>query len=162
MLPFLACSPVGTKASGRNEKPEGAVISYEYQLSGTVIHPLLYYQVERDPAGTVCIAWSKDCDPEIRVIRGPEDFFDRLGDLFDKYRLYRLRIRYLPRMTILDGEMWRTYIRFEQGSVSSGGSNAFPPEKLQAGISAINGYIRSLIEASSEEDVIGRRSHDDR
>ena len=53
-------------------------------------------------------------------------------------------------------------IGYEEDSIYSGGSNAWPPEKQSTGIAAINAMIGELIAASSESDIIARRSHDDR
>ena len=162
MLPFLACSPFGVKSSGRNPRPDGPATSYEYQLSGTMRYPIIYYEVDRDSTGAVRIAWSQSHDAEIRVIRGPEDFFQRIDGYVVQYKLYRLKERYLPRMRVLDGKMWHAYIRFQDDGISTGGSNAQAPRELMAGIDAINQYIQSLIDASGEEDIIETRSHDDR
>ena len=52
--------------------------------------------------------------------------------------------------------MWHAYIRFQKNSISASGSNAWPSEKLWAGVEAINSYIQSLIDASTEADVIER------
>jgi len=158
MLPLLACTPLGTKGSGRNPKPQGPLQSYEYELVGTMAYPITYYQVERDSAGTVLIAWSAD-GPEIRLIKGPEDFFDKVGEIVGQYSLHRLKNSYLPRLKVLDGKMWHVCFRFERNSIQAGGSNAYPPDSLWAGISAVNLYIQSLIDASGEEDVVERRSH---
>lgn len=162
MLPFLAGHTFWVKSSGRNPRPDGPARSYEYQHSGTMRYPITFYEVERDSTGTVCIAWSEDHSPDIRVIRGPEDFFSRVDEIVAQYKLHRLKNSYRPRMRVLDGEMWHAYIRFANNSISTGGDNAYPPADLMAGIQAINGYIRSLIDASGEGDVIATRSHDDR
>lgn len=162
MLPFLACSPFGVKSSGRNPKPDGPVTSYEYQLSGTMRYPITFYEVDRDSTGAVRIAWSKANSGDIRVIRGPEDFFHRVDEYVSQYKLYKLKNHYVPRARVLDGKMWHAYIRFQHNSISAGGSNAQAPRELMAGIDAINQYIQSLIDASGEEDIIETRSHDDR
>ena len=162
MLPFLACSPFGVKSSGRNPRPDGPATSYEYQLSGTMRYPIIYYEVDRDSTGMVRIAWSKANSGDIRVIRGPEDFFQRVDEYVAQYKLYKLKNHYVPRARVLDGKMWHAYIRFQDDGISTGGSNAQAPRELMAGIDAINQYIQSLIDASGEEDIIETRSHDDR
>lgn len=162
MIPLLSCSFLGTKSKGSNPKPEGAMIAYKYAHMSTAMYPLRWYEVDRDGDGQVRIAWSEPNEPEIRVIRGPEDFFERVAAIVEEYRLYRLREHYSPRADIRDGYMWHAYFRFEQNSISAGGTNAWPKEKLWAGVEAVNAYIQSLIDASAESDVIARRSHDDR
>ena len=156
-----------TKATGSNPKPDGPARAYEYQYSGTMMYPITYYQVKRDGDGAVRIAYLEDVrsyenpnGPDMIVIPGPEDFFGQVDAIVSQYKLHRLRGTYTPRADVLDGYMWHAYIRFEKNSISSGGSNAWPPEKLRAGIDAINGYIQSLIDASTEADVIGHDDHD--
>jgi hypothetical protein len=154
MLPFLSCSSVFVKSSGRNPKPDGPATSYEYQLSGTMRYPYTYYVVNRDSTGMVRIAWLTGHEPDVRVIRGPEDFFLHLDEMVAQYNLHKLKNRYLPRADVRDGKMWHAYIRFANNGISTGGDNAWPPQALRDGIDAINQYIQSLIEASSEEDVL--------
>ena len=150
----------GTKATGSNPRPEGAAVSYEFSYSNTMRYPNLWYEVTRGDDGTVRIAWSQHNEPDITIIRGPEDFFERVDAIVAEFRLYRLKNSYYPRMQVLDGIMWHAYIRFEKNSISSGGTNAWPPEKLRAGIDAINNYIQSLIDVSTEADIIGHDDHD--
>ena len=162
LLP-LSCTPrLGVRGSGNNDKPQGAAVAYEYSYSNTMMYPVTYYRVNRGPAGDVKIAWSADNEPDIRVIRGPEDFFDRVDAIVKEYRLYKLKRSYLPTMEILDGYMWHAAIEFEGSYLSTGGSNAWPPSRLNEGIYAINGIISQCIDASTAADIIDRRSHNDR
>ena len=55
--------------------------------------------------------------------------------------------------------MWHTHIGYEHGSVSTGGSNAWPPAKLQAGLAAIESYIQSIIDSATDSDILGTTSH---
>lgn len=150
-----------TKATGSNPKPDGPARSYEYQYSGTMMYPITYYDVKRDENGDVRIAYlekERNYDnpkgPDMIIIPGPEDFFEQVDAIVAKYKLHRLRGTYTPRALVLDGYMWHAYIRFQKNSISTGGSNAWPKEKLWNGINAINGYIQSQIDASSEADII--------
>ena len=119
MLPFLSGSVFWVKSSGRNPRPDGPSTHYEYQLSGTMRYPITYYEVDRDSTGTVRIAWSESNEPDIRVIKGPEDFFQRVDGYVAQYKLHKLKNRYLPRMQVLDGEMWYARIRFTENSILS-------------------------------------------
>ena len=160
VLPLLG-GRLWTKASGSNPRPDGPVTSYEYRYSGTMRFPLHYYELKRDDAGALCLGWS-DGEEEIFVIRVPEDALERIGTLVRQYKLHKLKNSSWPRMEILDGYGWHVYIRFQKDGISSGGTNAWPPEKLDAGIAAINGYLRSLIDASTEADILRVESHLDR
>ena len=151
-----------TKAKGSNPRPDGPCTSYEYQHSSTMMYPLTFYDVKRDGDGTVRIAFIEDKwqdhpgGPDIIIIRGPEDLFGRIDAIVAEYKLHRLKNIYTPRAHVLDGYMWHAYIRFQKNSISASGSNAWPSEKLWAGVEAINSYIQSLIDASTEADVIER------
>ena len=124
MLTLFAPFRIGVKATGSNKKPEGAAIRYEYKYSSTMMYPLTWYCAERDSTGVVKISFSRDAEREISIIQAPDDFFERVGALAAEYKLHRLRGTYTPRALVLDGYMWSVYIRYEKGSISSGGSNA--------------------------------------
>ena len=131
-----------TKAKGSNPRPDGPCRSYEYQYSGTMMYPITFYDVKRDEAGAVRIAYLED-DRNYENPKGPD------------------MIIYTPRAEVLDGYMWHAYIRFQKNSISAIGSNAWPSEKLWAGIKAINAYIQSAIDTSTDADVIARQAYRD-
>ena len=159
MLPLLSCSPLWNKSSGSNPRPDGPATSYEYSYNGTMMYPIEYYSVKRGADGAVRIAFLRNNEPEVRVIAGPEDFFARVDALVAEYGLRRLKESYQPRMEVLDGYDWHVRIRFRENTISSGGFNAGPSGKLASGIAAINQYVESLVDASSEEDVIFRQDY---
>ncbi len=155
-----------TKAKGSNPRPDGPASSYEYQYSGTMMYPLTYYDVKRDETGAVRIAYlEEDWDtrdrkgPDVIIIPGPKDFFGQVDAIVAKYRLHRLKGTYTPRADVRDGYMWHAYIRFQENSISCGGSNAWPSQKLMDGIYSINGIIEAAIEASTEADIIARQPY---
>ena len=141
-LPLMSCSGDGNS----NPKPDGHAIAYEYKYDGTTAYPLAYYSVNKDNDGTIRISWSRPEGPEIHETIAPEDFFEKIDALVAEHKLYRLKSEYRPPFEILDGYRWHVYIRFERNSISSGGYNEWPPADLEAGIDAINDYIKSIIE----------------
>ncbi len=159
MLPLLSCSPLWNKSSGSNPRPDGPATSYEYSYNGTMMYPIEYYSVKSGADGAVRIAFLRNNEPEVRVIAGPEDFFARVDALVAEYGLRRLKESYRPRMEVLDGYDWHVRIRFRENAIYSGGFNAGPSGKLASGIAAINQFVESLIDASSEEDVIFRQDY---
>ena len=159
MLPLLSCSPLWNKSSGSNPRPDGPATSYEYSYNGTMMYPIKYYSVKRGADGAVRIAFLRNNEPEVRVIAGPEDFFARVDALVAEYGLHRLKESYRPRMEVLDGYDWHVRIRFRENAIYSGGFNAGPSGKLASGIAALNQYVESLIDASSEEEVIFRQDY---
>lgn len=152
-------SPFGTKSSGKNPKPDGASTSYEFTYSGTMMYPITFYEVKRDSTGAVRIAYIEHNGTDVIVIPGPEDIFEHINQAVAQHKLYKLKNSYWPRMEVLDGYGWHARIRFQHNSIYSGGSNAWPPAKIYAGINAINNYIQSLIDASSEADILFRQDY---
>ena len=74
-----------TKAKGSNPRPDGPCRSYEYQYSGTMMYPITFYDVKRDEAGAVRIAYLEEernyenpKGPDMIIIPGPDDFFERV------------------------------------------------------------------------------------
>ena len=158
MATLSFCSPFGVKSAGRNDKPEGPVVSYEYSYDGTMMYPLEFICVERSGSGTLQLLYSGG-GAEITVYSLPEEAPERIGALAAEYKLHRLKESYRPRMRILDGYMWHCRIRYGKGVISSRGSNARPPRALKDGIDAINAYLR---EQTREENIIGHAGHDSR
>lgn len=150
---------LAVKATGHNDKPSGPVVEYEYTYSGTMRFPLRWYLVKRDSTGRATLLYS-DGEPEITVYRAPDDVFERIAAITGEYKLHRLRESYRPRMLVLDGYGWSVHIRCEKGSIHSGGGNAWPPARLNAGINTINNYLQSIVDNAAEADVIGRDDHD--
>ncbi|MBO4455417.1 MAG: hypothetical protein J5695_01590 [Bacteroidales bacterium] len=156
ILPLLG-GMLFTKSSGSNKKPEGAAVSYEYRYSATMAYPLAFYQVKRDSSGALCIAWLKDCERDVKVIKCTDDVLEQIRAFAAKYKLHRIKESYYPSMQVLDGNSWHMRIGFEKGSIYSGGNNAKAPQKLMDGIDCINAYLQSIIDASSEADIIFRQ-----
>ena len=149
----------GSRSSGSNPRPDGPCRSYEYRHSGTMMYPITYYEVKRDAAGAVRIAYLKDQGPDVLVIPGPDDLLAQIDTIVAKEKTYRLKNSYWPRMEILDGYMWHVHIVFDKTSISSGGNNAWPSAKVWKGVEAINARIQALIDASSEADVLERMDY---
>lgn len=134
-------------------------MSYEYSYSNTMEYPITFYQVKKGSDGVVRIAWMKDHGPEVQVINGTDEVLEHIGAITAEYKLHRLRCSYYPSVQVLDGTSWHAYIRFEKGSVSTGGNNAKAPEKLMGGLYAINSYLQSLIDSAKESDIILREDY---
>ena len=157
LLSLFGCQG-GSSAGG--EKPEGALRSYQYRESRMRISPAEYYLLQRTEEDGIQLTWAKDAS-DGTVIRVPDDALEQVEAMMQAYKLYRLRNHYRPLGHVLDGTMWNVYFRYEKGSVSSGGDNAWPAEKLWNGIEAINAYLNTLIDAATEADVVGTVSNRD-
>lgn len=142
------------KSSGKNHKPEGDAVYYEYRYSGTMVYPFTFYQVQKDASGQVRIAWIKDQGPDVVVIKAPQEVLEHIGTLAYQHKFYRIKESYWPSVQVLDGTSWHMYMRFQKGSISSGGNNATAPAKRMQGIYSINSYLQSVIDASTEADII--------
>ena len=142
--------------------PGDKIQSFEYSYSGTMMWFIEWYCIERGEDGKLQLLYSKDCSPEITILRCPDNALEKIDGFVRKYKLWNLKNSYVPKFEVLDGYMWHMYIRYDGGSISTGGSNAWPSKDLMTGLSAITSYVESVIEASTEADVIGTDNHNDR
>ena len=132
---------------------------YEHSYSGTMMWYITWYKIEKGEDGKLRLLYSKDCNPEITIYKCPDDALAKIDGFVREHKLWKLENSYTPKFEVLDGYMWHTHIGYEHGSVSTGGSNAWPPAKLQAGLSAIESYIQSIIDSASPSDILGTTSH---
>ena len=150
----------GNIESGDNEKPEGAVTSYEYSYSGTMAYPIHFYTLKVLEDGTVQLGYSHD-DNDIHLVRVPEEALKKIAEIAEEYSLHKIKGSYRPRMEVLDGYGWHLDIEYEKGSIYSGGTNAWPKEELSQGIHCINSYLDSLFNATTPQDSLGVAHHHD-
>lgn len=150
LLTLLSCH------SGR--MPEGLPVYYQFGYYGMRSNPILWLRVDRDPSGTPRLSYVRN-QFEITIIRAPEDILLQIDSLARKASLNRLKNIYTPLADIKDGNSWSFQLKYEQGSIYSHGSNAWPSRKLKDGIDAINAYLVSLADAAGEEDIIGKEPY---
>ena len=150
LMAILGCGP---------KFPEGTPVSYQYSYSGTMMYYITWYRVAQTGDKGVTISYSADCSPEITVIKAPADALVRIGALAREYKLNKLSSSYVPTMEIMDGYGWHMFMEYPDDYISSGGTNAWPPDKLWSGIAAINAYIQGIIDASTEADIIEKKTH---
>ncbi len=151
LLSLLGC--------GSGKKPEGVPVSYEYRYNATMAYYITWYQVEKDSTGVVRLSYSKDHNPEITVLKAPSDLLEFIGRTAAEYKLHKLKDHYLPPFEVLDGYGWGISIVYPEDSIWSGGSNAWPGGKLAEGINVINSRIQSIIDASTEADILEKKMH---
>ena len=142
-----------------NERPQGAFKMYEYTYSGTMAYPIRYYCVEKNAeSGEVTLAWCSD-DPEVKIIRVDSGLPDQIDSLVREYKLWRLKDAYRPPVRVLDGYGWSLRVRYEQNTISSHGSNAWPGPQLRTGFDSVNNLLEELIGAATEADIIDRQPY---
>lgn len=138
--------------------PQGLPVFYQYGYYGMRSNPILWLRADRDSSGTPRLSYVRD-QFEITIIRAPEDIFLQIDSLARKARLNRLKNIYTPRVEVRDGNSWSFHLDYEQGSVYSHGSNAWPSRELRDGIDAINAYLVSLADAAGEDDILGKEPY---
>lgn len=143
----------GCGANGRPQFYDGVPVLYEYSHDVCMMYPDRYYKVFTREDGTVCIGVCTG-RADVTVYRAPADALEVIGELVRKHRLYKLKESYRPPFEVLDGYMWHLAIRYDGGSIWSGGANALPDSKLQQGIVAINQYLEEHIASCGEDDVL--------
>ena len=129
--------------------PSGPIRAYEYTHNNCTAFPVAHYQIVISASGTQTLIYSRN-EAENHSVVLKEDALGKIDALVRKYKLYRLKRDYYPPFTVYDGWSWSLTVSYERDSFSSGGQNQRPPERLQAGIDAINGYVESLIPQDEE------------
>ncbi|MBR1927082.1 MAG: hypothetical protein IJ840_04970 [Bacteroidales bacterium] len=157
---FSCTDPASNKMVGK-VSPE-TIREYEYSYSGTMMWYITWHRIEKGEDGHLRLLHSSGCEPDITIYRCPDDALAKIDGMVRKYKLWRLENSYSPKLQILDGHMWHTYIGYDRASISTGGSNAWPGGKLAAGLSAIESYVQSIIDSSTEADIIGTDTHANR
>ncbi len=162
-LMALSLFGCGIRRGGHSQPaPEGPLNYYEYQKSnGRMMYPLKYIRVDRTEEGGVKLEWSEGSD-DITVVQLAPDALEHIDALFKEYGLKKLKTLYLPWGDVRDGIMWHAYFGYAVHSVSTGGDQAWPPERLNNGILAINDWLDAQVKDAPESAVIGHRSHQDR
>ncbi len=158
---LFSCVKPWDNKNVKNVRPE-TIKEYEYSYSGTMMWYITWYKIEKGEDGHLRLLYSHDCDPKITIYKCPDDALSKIDGFVRQYKLWNLENSYTPKFEILDGYMWHTSIVYEDASISTGGSNAWPPKKLAAGLASIEAYVQSIIDASKEEDIIGTDDHNNR
>ena len=161
MAALFSCGNPWDNKTVRSVPPE-TIKEYEYSYSGTMMWYITWYKIEKGEDGHLRLLYSYDCDPKITIYRCPDDALKKIDGIVRECKLWKLENSYTPKFEVLDGYMWHTSIRYEDASISTGGSNAWPPEKLAAGLAQIESYVQSIIDSSTDADIIGTDSLDNR
>ena len=127
---------------------------YHFVRQGTMANPDYSYEIKTLEDGTVTLSYTR-FDPVVTILKAPAGLLEEIGRIVRDCRIYNIKERYLPPMTVLDGYMWSMDIYYPEGKIYSHGSNAKPSGDIREGISQINALIAKVIEEASEEDVIG-------
>ena len=148
MIRILLLTCMMTLFGCSQKAPEGAFKGYEYVENGMRAVPQAHYEVFFDDEGAPFVRHI-NWDGEETVMRAPKDLPAQIDSLVRGHKLHRLKDHYQPPFKVLDGVSWRLYIRYEGGSISSGGYHSRPPERLREGIEAINALLQECLAASS-------------
>ena len=154
-LSLIAMAPLPLFSGCAGEKPSGALLSYEYSYSTTAAWPQKYIKITREAPGAEVRLYHSEGESEMTVLKAPGEAFDTIDSLVRSTRLRKLKESYRPPFRVLDGWSWHLSIRWEEGSIYSGGHNARPKPKLKDGIDAINAYLQTLVDGAAPEDILG-------
>ena len=141
-----------TWACGKKQPVSGDIVSFEYTESNMRAYPSVYYKVVRNEEGTLLLKYTQ-YGPILKVIKAPDDILQVIDSHVQKNKMWNLKNSYVDPL-VLDGYMWDIYIKYEQGSISSGGSNLRPRGKLGAGLESILAYLHSITDNVTEDDII--------
>ena len=116
-------------------------------------YPHEFWRLENTQENGLTLTWSKS-NSDYTVLRVPVEAAQKLTELVKEHKLYRLKSTYKPPFDVRDGTMWHVFIRYEKSSIDCSADNAWPPTALWNGVKAVNAYLDSLIQASTEDDII--------
>lgn len=140
MLSLFSCS----------SKPAGDFSSYEFRKNGTRAFPEENYRLYRSESGDFLIDVEVDFDV-VKTYPAPVNLPEKIDSIVTKYKLWRLKEHYKPPFQVLDGYSWTMRIRYEEGSIYSGGFNAWPRNKMRDGIQEINALISEALPKLPEQ-----------
>ena len=138
--------------------PGESIKEYVYSYSGTMMWYIDWYKIDRGEDGDLRLSCSHD-GPDITIYRCPSDALQKIDGIVREYSLWNLKEHYRPDFEVLDGYSWHMYISYGEAGLSTGGFNAWPKKRLAEGLSKIQSYVESIIESSTEDDVVGTDSH---
>ena len=150
LLAFGLFLPMTTACE--KQKFSGEIKSFEYLESNMRAFPARYYLIERNGEGTLLLKFT-EYGPILKVVKAPEHMLLKIDRIVQECRLWNLKHSYVAKH-VLDGTMWDVWIRYEEGSISSGGSNKWPSGTLRRGLDEIEAYIHSVTDKVTEEDII--------
>lgn len=151
ILAFGLCLPMAWSCEKRNSF-SGEIVSFEYMESNMRSHPSICYKVCKSEDGTLVLKYTQ-YGPILKVIKAPDDILQVIDGYVQKSRLWNLKHLYVNKH-VLDGYMWDFYIKYEEGSISSGGSNKRPSGKVGEGMNSILEYLHMLTDNVTEADII--------
>ena len=152
LLTMCICLPF-TWACGKKQHTEGSIQYFEYYEFTMRSSPRVCYRVERDGEGTLLLMYSFG-DEMLAVVKAPANLFDVIDSHVKEGHLWNLKNMYVNR-NVLDGTDWSFYCRYDQGSISSSGSNKRPLGRMQDSIDAILSHLKSLTDQVTEADILG-------
>lgn len=143
MLRFLALILMFSLFSC-SSKPAGDFKSYEFRKFGTRAFPEENYRLYRSESGEFLIEVETGLDV-FKTFPAPAQLPEIIDSIVTQYKLWRLKEHYKPPFKVLDGYSWTVRIGYEEGSIYSGGFNAWPRNKMRDGIREINALLGEAV-----------------
>lgn len=122
--------------------PEGKLLSLEYTRSGTMAGYKYETHVTTEPNGDVVLRAMKENYGPLYEKKLTAEEVAGFVKLIEEEKMYNYKEKYRPVFEVLDGDTWYLDIRFEQGTIKSGGYHSWPKGD---GLSRIREYSISLL-----------------
>lgn len=118
------------------------IVSLEYRVQGSMMPPIVHFEMKVED-GRVLLKGGHHVNlDKVDFVEVDSALIPQLQTIVKEEKMMKYKSHYSPKFDILDGEMWRLNIKFEDGkSISSSGENAYPSG---AGLSRME---KALIEA---------------
>lgn len=124
--------------------PEAELVSLRYTNTGTMAGFIYEGEMLKDKNGEMVLRAMKESYGPLFEKRLTKAEVQHFRKIIEEEKMYAYKERYLPRMQVLDGEMWGFDAMFADGSIiDSSGSNEWPKGN---GLSRIRSYMEELVQ----------------
>lgn len=137
--------------------PTGRLLTFESGMNNGFAMRRNQLKLWRDEQGKGWLTLSQRFETtEVKAIEVDDSVFQHVRDIVEQKRLYTVGKQYMPDYEIMDASNWSLYIKFEGGSISSGGYASGPDNSL--GLNEIESYLVALYRQQvPEEEERGER-----
>lgn len=124
--------------------PDSELVGISYTCSGMMAGYIFEGEMTKNESGDIVLRAMKESYGPLYEKRLTADDVQHFRQIIEEEKMYAYKERYLPKMEVLDGEMWGFEAKFADGStIYAHGSNAWPKGN---GLGRIRSYMESLVQ----------------
>ncbi|MBQ7685598.1 MAG: hypothetical protein IJT28_00015 [Bacteroidaceae bacterium] len=124
--------------------PEAELVGIRYSNMGMIARPIYEGEMIKNEDGEMVLRAMKESYGPLFEKRLTKEEVQHFREIIEEEKMYAYKERYLPSVTVFDGEMWGFDADFADGSsIGSHGSNAWPKGN---GLGRIRSYMEELVQ----------------